>query len=264
MSDAPHSPFSLRSAIPRAVSLLALGLAFAALALAFRSSALIDAALPDDAPILAPRWTFENLNRGESGRFHDLAFRIVRVESNDPADPNDDSAEISMQSNSSNAQMNLREGDTVEVLGFLIGAPEISPASPTGRRGEGSATLTFERLHRTRRHFVLRQGEKLSHQGLEIQIGRFNPRDPDDRMDDRVELFVTLNEKTETRWWEEGLDPRFGLILPGGGRARVSVRSVTPMATGEMTANEPIAEGEAVFEIVIEGRDAGPGGRPIG
>jgi hypothetical protein len=239
-----------RSALPFAVSFVALGVAVAAAVVSRRAGERLAAATA--APRIARVSNASvDLQRGDSARFFDLEIRLSSVAANDPDQPLDDSAEISLSSPFAEKQSILQRGRGAEFEGYSIAALEIAALPPpNGASGDGSAQFGVTRLARPSRRFALRAGERFAYMGLELRIGRFDPRDPADRADDRVEVHVTTGGETVRHWWTELKEA----VIPidGVGEARVAVLSVTPLPDSEMRRNEPIDDGEATFDLVIE------------
>lgn len=107
----------------------------------------------DDDPTLGRTFS---MNRGDQAEYSGIRIRLVRVEANDPDDPNDDSAEFSLVTGTQSSQLTIRVGDTIHFEGFAIFLESATATldagarrgggGALGRRGEGSAVVRLTQL----------------------------------------------------------------------------------------------------------------------
>ncbi len=90
--------------------------------------------------------TLLTLSRGDyRGIPGGARIRLIRVEKGDIDDPNDDTAEISLNTGSSISSVTLRELDSKFVQDFELTAEDVLPSS--GMPGEGRARIRIRRVH---------------------------------------------------------------------------------------------------------------------
>ena len=83
--------------------------------------------------------------RGDERKVAGASFRLVRVEEGNVDDPNDDTAEISMETGASISSITLRELDTQFIDEYKLTAEDVLPSK--GMPGEGRARIRIRRIH---------------------------------------------------------------------------------------------------------------------
>lgn len=123
---------------------------FAAAALIVALSSRPDVARPDRTP--SPVEITRVLSRGGTMDFYGVRLRLLRVEENDPLDPDDDSAELRMVTEDMSGMYAVREFDAIFFGGYELAVERVSPSlslqdsQGRTRRGEGTAEITIRLL----------------------------------------------------------------------------------------------------------------------
>jgi hypothetical protein len=240
------------------VSLTALAISIVALALAMR----FDARRADSPTTViknAQGATIELLP-GEAAKFRELSLRLLAVDAMDPTTPNDDRAEFTYETENERGEWHAKsKRPAFQVDGFSLEFIEIAPTLD----GESPAVVTVRRIARPTRRATLASGESIRFMGFDVQLGGFDPRDPDDRDDDAVRLHVTRAGESKVIMLSETDEQ--GMNAASIGELKIELLSATPDLSGSPQRGERVAVGEAVLEFTFRRTDdATQGGRPIG